>query len=140
MSLIGRVKMKIASVLVLSVVISFLSFKLFESPSRKQEGGLTVEQYLQKVNEKGKAVLVYFKADWCVPCIKFKPVMDQIISEQKGSIEILVLDVDENPLVSQHLEINTLPLFIIYKNGTKMWEKNSAVTKTDLVNKIETYK
>jgi thioredoxin 1 len=132
--------MKIAGALILSIVISFFSFKLFEAPSLKQDAGLTVEQYTKKINVRDKVVLVYFKADWCVPCIKFQPVIEQLIAEQKGKAEILILDVDANPLVSQHLEINTLPLFLIYKNGVKMWEKNSAVTKGELVQKIETYK
>jgi thioredoxin len=114
-------------------VMSFRSVKA-------QDEGLSVGDYLKKVNKNEKTVLVYFYADWCVPCIKLRPVMTELEKEESDKIEILKLDVDKNPEVSLHLEINTLPLFIMYKNGKQIWSNNSSMSKQDLSSKINFYK
>ena len=106
----------------------------------KQEGGMTVEEYLKRTSNAERIVLVYFKADWCVPCIKLKPIIEQLTVEEKEKVEILILDADQNPQVAQHFEINTLPLFIIYKKGKKMWENNTALPKSEIQKKLNLYK
>jgi thioredoxin 1 len=115
-------------------------FILFVLTSFKQDEGLSVSAFQKKINGTDKVVLVYFNADWCIPCVKLKPSIEQIKAEEKDGVMVLDLDVDKNPALGLHFEINTLPLFIIYKNGKKMWENNTALTKADLVNKLGIYK
>src|SRR4051812_14301813 len=95
-----------------------LSVSAFFAPP--QPTGLSIEEYLKMVN-KEKTVMVYFNADWCVPCIKLKPFIEQLQNERK-EIELIPLDVDDNPKVALYLEINALPLFIVYQKGKKVWE------------------
>lgn len=129
---------KITSFLLLlaAVVFAFTGKK----ESTKQEDGMTVEEYLKKTENKEKIVFAYFKADWCVPCIKLKSSIEQLQTEEKEKVEILVIDVDENKKVAQHFEINTLPLFIIYKNGKKVWENNTSLPKAEIQKKLNMYK
>ncbi|HWY10189.1 MAG TPA: thioredoxin family protein [Bacteroidia bacterium] len=133
--------LKISSVLLLFLVMlyAFTNGKPSKIFSNKQDPGMTVETFLQKVNNPQKIVLVYFSADWCVPCIKLKPIIEQIETEENAKVEILKIDVDKNPKVAQYFEINTLPLFMIYKNGKKVWEKNMYMEKSDLVSRIHFY-
>lgn len=112
------------------------------TPSGKliyQDKGLSVEEYNKTVNIKDTTVLVYFFADWCVPCVKLKPVMEELKKENPG-VRIIKLDVDDNPQVSLHFEINTLPLFHIYKNGKQVWSNNTFMNKSVLQAKISQYK
>jgi thioredoxin 1 len=111
-----------------------------ERVSIKQEDGMTVEEYVKKTENKDKIVFVYFKADWCAPCIKLKPAIEQLQTEEKEKVDILVIDVDENKKVATHFEINTLPLFIIYKNGKKVWENNTSLPKAEIQKKLNLYK
>jgi len=115
-------------------------FILFVLTSFKQDEGLSVDAFQKKINGTDKVVLVYFNADWCIPCVKLKPSIEQIKTEEKDGVLVMDLDVDKNPALGLHFEINTLPLFIIYKNGKKMWENNTALTKADLVKKLGIYK
>lgn len=117
-----------------------IAFILVNLTAFSQVENLSVEDYNKKTSITNKIVLVYFNADWCMPCIKLKPVMEQITVEEKISTEVLSIDVDKNPEISKHFEINTLPLFIIYKNGKKVWENNTALSKPDLKAKIDMYK
>lgn len=117
-----------------------IAFILTGFAAFSQVENLSVEDYNKRINVTGKIVLVYFNADWCMPCQKLKPVMEQITAEEKMSTDVLSIDVDRNPEISKHFEINTLPLFIIYKNGKKVWENNTALSKPDIKAKIEMYK
>ena len=116
---------------------------LFASNSNNRiqgQKGMSIEEFNKKVSNKNKIVLVYFYADWCVPCIKLKPEILALENETKEFCEILKIDVDENPIVAEHFEINTLPMFVIYKNGNKTWENIGFLTKLQIKSKLEMYK
>ena len=100
---------------------------------------LTVEEFFKKVNIKDTCVFVYFNADWCVPCVKLKPVIKELEKEHHGKIKFLKLDVDKNPNVALHFEINTLPYFIIYKRSKQVWSNNTFMSKEKLSAKLNQY-
>ncbi len=104
-----------------------------------QDDGLSLEDFDKRVNNKTKIVLVYFSADWCIPCVKLKPIIEQITKEQIKTVDVLELDADKNPKIATHFEINTLPLFVIYKQGKKVWEYNAFISKEDLTSKLDLY-
>lgn len=106
----------------------------------QDEKGMSVDRYKKRVSNKEKIVLVYFYADWCVPCIKLKPEILSLEIESKEFCNILKIDVDQNPLIAEYFEINTLPMFVIYKNGNKAWENIGFLTKFQIQSKIELYK
>lgn len=106
----------------------------------QDEKGMSLEEFNKRVSNKNKIVLVYFYADWCVPCIKLKPEILALENESKEFCEILKIDVDENPIIAQYFEINTLPMFVIYKNGNKTWENIGFLTKMQIKSKLELYK
>lgn len=132
-----RISFAIISILFLTQFISMAQNS--HSKIKQDNGGLTVDAFYMKVNNKERIVLVYFSADWCVPCIKLKPTIKQIEEEEKERVEVLNLDVDENPKIATYFEINTLPLFILYKNGKKVWERNMFTSKADLLKAINLY-
>jgi thioredoxin len=107
---------------------------------KKDDKGMSVEDFQKKVANSKKVVLVYFNADWCMPCVKLKPEIIELENETKDFCETLKINSDENPKIADYFEINALPMFVIYKNGTKMWENIGALTKQQLKNKIELYK
>lgn len=103
----------------------------------KEQKALTIKQYLQLTTNKNKLILAYFHANWCVPCIKLNPIINSIETDTLISCTIVRLDVDENPLISEYLEINTLPLFILYKDGNIVWAVSRMQTKQDILYQIE---
>lgn len=128
--------------LVFSFYISGNDSVIALNPKHKiqEEKGMNLEEFNKRVTNKSKIVLVYFYADWCVPCIKLKPEILALENETKEFCEILKIDVDENPIIAEHYEINTLPMFVIYKNGNKTWENIGFLTKMQIKSKLELYK
>lgn len=119
---------------------SYLSLKNSVNPNaegvRQNERGMNLEEFNKRVSNPQKLVLVYFHADWCVPCKKLKPEIEALEIEKKEVCEILKLDVDDNPLLAEHFEINTLPMFLLYKSGKKLWENHGYQSKQQLQSKI----
>lgn len=91
---------------------------------------MTELEYQQFI-AKNKIVLVDFGADWCPPCVKMKPVINQILKQNPG-VQLLNVDggVDLNLMEKQNVE--ALPVFIVYKNGKEVWRKQGIVSAEEL--------
>ena len=75
----------------------------------------SLEEYNSYINENDKLILAYFTATWCGPCKLVSPVI-QRIGEEKDSVIVLKVDVDECEEVSNNCNIDCMPTFLFYKN------------------------
>lgn len=62
-------------------------------------------------------VLVDFWAEWCGPCRMVAPVLDQLADEYEGKVTICKLNVDENQATAFQYQVQSIPTFILFKNG-----------------------
>jgi thioredoxin len=62
-------------------------------------------------------VLVDAWAEWCAPCRMMAPIFDQLAAESQGRYKITKLDVDDNRRTAVQFNIQSLPTFLIFKNG-----------------------
>jgi thioredoxin 1 len=56
-------------------------------------------------------VLVDFWAPWCAPCERIEPTLAAL------PLEVVRLDVDENPLTASRYGVLTLPTVILFESG-----------------------
>jgi len=68
--------------------------------------------------EGSKPVIIDFYADWCPPCRKLSPLVEEIAKEYKGKIVVYKVDTDKEKALAQSLGITNLPtLLYIPANG-----------------------
>lgn len=67
-----------------------------------------------------KLVLVDFYADWCIPCKEVFRNID-IVKKEIREIRIVKVDVDRNPFLASHYNINSVPTIMLFKKGEMLW-------------------
>ena len=73
----------------------------------------------QMVLESNTLVVVDFWAQWCGPCRKLAPVLEQIQSEFKDEIKVYKVDADKNMNTAKEYGISSLPTVLIFNgNGS----------------------
>lgn len=88
-----------------------------------------------KVVASNKLVLVDIGATWCPPCRKMQPVVDAVKSAQKDNLYFLAVDGGVDMDVMKHVQFESLPTFIVYKNGKEVWRKQGIVEAAEF-NKV----
>lgn len=77
-------------------------------------------------------VLVDFYADWCAPCKKMAPFIEQFKTDYQEKVTVLKIDADKNKQLVATLGYEALPIIIIYKNGEKVFEQQGFVDENKL--------
>jgi thioredoxin 1 len=62
-----------------------------------------------------KIVLVDFWAEWCGPCKKLSPILDEISSE--NNLWVAKLNVDENPVKAAEFSVTSIPTMVLFEGG-----------------------
>ena len=97
--------------------------------------GLTLEQFNAQLKS-DKIYLVDFYADWCAPCKKMKPYLDEISTEMADKVVVLRINADDNKQLCKDLKIDALPVLHVYKNAVKTWTNVGFIEKADVVKQL----
>ncbi len=62
-------------------------------------------------------VVVDLWAEWCGPCRQLGPILEQTIEATGGQVELVKVDVDANPQISQAFQVQSIPAVYALKDG-----------------------
>lgn len=82
--------------------------------------------------DREQLTLVDFFATWCGPCKQMHSVLEQLKLELGDSIRIVKIDVDKNEQLSNVYHIQSVPTFMLFKNGQVVWRQSGAIRLHDL--------
>jgi thioredoxin 1 len=100
---------------------------------------VTDETFEADVLKNDKPVLVDYWAEWCGPCKMVAPVLEAISEEHGDKLDIVKLNVDENPVVTQKYGILNIPTLGVFKNGEVVMELVGARSKSALLRDLADY-
>jgi len=78
---------------------------------------VTDETFEEVVLKAERPIIVDVWAAWCGPCRMVAPELEKIAAKYADSLDVVKMDVDANPAVSQALQIMTLPTIAFFRPG-----------------------
>ena len=90
------------------------------------------------ISSQSNLILVDFWAEWCGPCKQISPILEEIANE-KDNLNILKLNIDENPVTPQKYNVRGIPTLMLFKDSKLIDTKIGSLPKSSLEDWINSY-
>lgn len=77
--------------------------------------------------------LVEFYANWCPHCRYMKPIVEEVRELAAGTAAIAQFDIDEHPREAEHAGAESVPTFIVYRDGLEIWRHVGEISRDKLL-------
>ncbi|MBP9693341.1 MAG: thioredoxin TrxA [Alphaproteobacteria bacterium] len=90
----------------------------------------TDTSFEKDVLKSDKPVLVDFWAEWCQPCQRIAPILEELSQEMSDTIRIAKVNIDQNPETPTKYGVRGIPTLLLIKNGEVIGTKVGFVHKS----------
>jgi thioredoxin 1 len=100
---------------------------------------VTTASFQADVLDNPKPVMVDFWAEWCGPCRMVSPILDEIATEYADKIDIVKVNVDEEPQLAMQYGVTGIPMMAVFQGGTIAKQMVGARPKNAIVEDLASF-
>lgn len=117
-------------------IMKWREANLPETTETPASEGMNRQQFNNLI-QSDKLVLVDFYADWCAPCKKMEPYLNEISKDMTDKVTVVRINADDNKELLKELQISSLPVLQLYKSNVQVWTNTGYIDKTDVLKVIQ---
>ncbi len=94
---------------------------------------VTDDSFEAEVRRSPRPVIVEYWAAWCPPCRQVAPVLDEIAADYAGRVDLVTVNIDENPRTASRYRILAVPTVSVFAGGEVIGQVTGARSKSALL-------
>ena len=98
---------------------------------------ISVNNFDSEVVKSDKLTIVDFFANWCGPCRKLSPILEEVEAELEGRVKFTKINTDENIDAAKEYQVSGLPTLLVFKNGEVVERMVGLMPKSSIITIIE---
>lgn len=85
-------------------------------------------------------VMAEFYATWCPHCRRMQPVIEEFKKSMQGTLEVVQVDIDQEPTLTDFYSVRSFPTFIFLRKGEQLWRQSGEMSLERLEKAVREYK
>ena len=98
---------------------------------------ITISNFDSEVLNSDKLTIVDFFADWCGPCRKLGPIMEEVENDLSGRAKFAKINTDDNIEAAKKYQVSGLPTLLVFKNGEVVERMVGLMPKSSIITNKE---
>lgn len=98
---------------------------------------INTESFDKEVISHNGVIVVDFFANWCGPCRKLGPILEEVEQELASKVKFAKINTDDNLEMAKKYQVSGLPTLMVFKNGEAVERMVGLMPKSSIIQNIE---